>query len=105
MTSIDDVLSELSFGPVPKQVEMSLLNEPAQPERVSDLDENDRRIVSRLRGGERLSVDDLTGLLRMAPAEVSARLMGLEIRRVVDKRADGLRAGKSLISSVWPRAL
>ena len=89
VTSVDEVLSELNFGAVPQQAEMSLMEGSKPIGQALGLDEGDQRIVDAFRGGERLCVDQLTDLLEMTPAEVSARLMGLEIRRVVGKLSDG----------------
>jgi DNA processing protein len=82
ITSVDDVLDELRYRR-PEQTEVSF--EPAAPE----LDERETALMALFSGGEALSPDQLAERMQWAYPEVAAMLMGLEIKRLVSKRADG----------------
>lgn len=82
ITSVEDVLEELRYRST-EQMEVPL--EPAPPE----LDERETALMHLFSGGEALSPDQIAERLQWPYPEVSALLMGLEIKRLVAKRADG----------------
>ncbi|HKK19195.1 MAG TPA: DNA-processing protein DprA [Opitutales bacterium] len=82
ITSIDDILEELRYRR-PEQTEVSFA--PAAP----DLDEREATLMDLFSGGEALSSEQIAERLQWAYPEVAAMLMGLEIKRLVSKRADG----------------
>lgn len=82
ITSVDDVLEELRYRST-EQMEVPL--EPAPPE----LDARESALMSLFAGGEALSPDRIAERLEWAYPEVSALLMGLELKRLVSKRSDG----------------
>jgi len=82
VTSVDDVLEELRYRSS-EQMEVPL--EPAAPE----LDEKEKALVAVFAGGEALSPEQASERLEWPYPEVAALLMGLEIKRLVSKRADG----------------
>lgn len=82
ITSVEDVLEELRYRST-EQMEVPL--EPAAPE----LDEREAALMGLFAGGEALSPDRIAERLQWPYPEVSALLMGLEIKRVVSKRSDG----------------
>ena len=82
VTSVDQVLEELRYRSS-EQLQVPL--EPAAPE----LDEREAALMALFAGGEALSPDQLAERLQWPYPEVSALLMGLEIKRLVAKRADG----------------
>ncbi len=89
MTSVDDLLEELSylagFRPAP------VAAKPAETAagRPANLKSEEERVLASLAGGAMLAPDAVGALTGLGPAEVSAALMMLEIRRLVVKRADG----------------
>ena len=90
MTSVDDLLNELSYldGLRPQPVgEKPILAGAAN--RTADLNADELRVWECFRGGAILSPDALTGLTGLAFAELSPALMMLELKRLVVKRADG----------------
>lgn len=95
-TSVDDVLSELNYlsglrpQPIPPKPgadeddeEPSLFPTPA------GLSETEAKVLECFRGGGQLGIDQLAGETKMSAPEISAALMGLELKRAVAKRADG----------------
>ena len=82
VTSVDDVLEELRYRSS-EQMEVSL--EPAAPE----LDDKESALMDLFAGGEAHSPDQISERLQWPYPEVAALLMGLEIKRLVSKRADG----------------
>jgi len=90
LTGVDDILDELNYldGLRPKGVatagESSLL-EQLMPQ----LSEPERKVAAAFSGGGLLGIDALTTATGLSSPEVSAALMGLELKRVVSKRADG----------------
>lgn len=89
LTSVDDILSELSYldglrpAPIPPKAGQRE-DEPAPA-----LDEPEQRVLACLRDGALLGIDELTASTGLGAPEVSAALMGLELKRAVAKRADG----------------
>ncbi|MFU8847813.1 MAG: DNA-processing protein DprA [Opitutales bacterium] len=82
ITSVDQILEELRYRSS-EQMEVPL--EPAAPQ----LDEREAALMALFAGGEALSPDRIAERLQWPYPEVSALLMGLEIKRLVAKRADG----------------
>lgn len=89
VTSVDDILSELNFGPLPRQVEMNLSDSETSIGATADFNPFEQRILDLFRGGETMGVDDIVGQLDASASEVSTSLMGLEIKRIVRKLGDG----------------
>jgi DNA processing protein len=86
VTSVDDILEELRYArPMQTQAELPLEPESA-PVELSDLE---RQVFDCFTGGELCSPDQISQHLNRSSAEVSATLMGLELKRLVAKRADG----------------
>ena len=86
VTSVDDVLEELRYArPDQVEAELPLESNSAGPE----LSELEREVMACFSGGELCLPDQIFQQTNRSPAEVSACLMGLEIRRLVAKRADG----------------
>ena len=87
VTCVDDILEELRYTR-PTQTEAELpLEAKTPPVEMSDLE---REVLDCFKGGERCAPDQISQQLNRLPAEVSATLMGLELKRLVTKRADGL---------------
>lgn len=96
LTSVDDLLDELSYldglgpspippkpGTAPPDDEAGLFTAPA------GLSEAEARVLECFRGGGQFGIDRLAAETKMSIPEISAALMGLELKRAVAKRADG----------------
>lgn len=89
LTCVDDLLGELNYldglrpAPIRTEGQASLL------EQMQELSPAERRLLDAFRGGSILHSDALTAASGLAPAEVSATLMLLELKKRVVKRADG----------------
>jgi DNA processing protein len=87
LTSVDDVLEELSYlggmqrGPIP-----SVATDRPEPAGLSD---EESTVWECFRGGSVLSIDTLSALTGHGAAELSAALMMLELKKLVRKRVDG----------------
>ncbi len=87
VTSVDDILEELRYVRLEKPVPKENLEEPVfVPQQLSELEQN---VLSCFAGGECLSPDALSERLKRPVAELSAVLMGLELKRKIVKRGDG----------------
>jgi DNA processing protein len=90
LQSVDDILNELNYldGLRPRAIttegETSVL-EQLMPQ----LSEPEQKVAAAFSGGAMLNMDALTAATGLAPSEVSAALMGLELKKLVSKRADG----------------
>lgn len=86
LTSVDDILNELNYltGMRPQPGPARTTDAP-----TVDLDADEQRIWECFRGGSMPTIDDLATQTGLAPAEISAALMMLELKRMVTKRADG----------------
>jgi DNA processing protein len=86
-TSVDDVLQELGYI---AGLPVARLEDPgagrAEPEGLSD---DEAAVWECFRGGGIHVSDTVCGLTGRGPAEVSAALLALELKRLVRKRADG----------------
>jgi DNA processing protein len=97
-TSVDDILNELNYldGLRPQVIstpgQASLL-EQLMPQ----LDAAESRVMEALKGGGLLGIDALTTATRLGSPEVSAALMGLELKKLVLKRADGTFEARSSV--------
>jgi len=95
-TSIDDILNELNYldGLRPKAIttegQLGLL-EQLMPQ----LDATEQRVIAAFSGGALLGVDALTAATGLGSSEVSVALMGLELKKLVLKRADGTFEARS----------
>ena len=97
LTSIDDVLSESNYldGLHPKTAKLSD-DEPDLLERLMpSLDASEKRVLACFDGGSILGIDELAGITGLAAAEISAALMGLELKRLISKRSDGAFEARS----------
>jgi DNA processing protein len=91
LTGVDDILSELSYlnGLHPKTA--SLTDEPSLLEQLApQLDESERKVMACFKGGAMLGVDALMAASGLGSPAVSAALMGLELKKLIAKRADGM---------------
>jgi DNA processing protein len=90
LTSVDDLLSELNYldglRPAPIAPSPSV---GASSNDESGYSEDERAVLASFSGGAILSLDELAGHTRRSPADLSAALMMLELKRRVVKRADG----------------
>lgn len=82
VTSVKDIMEELRYRSS-EQMEAPL--EPAAPE----LDDRETALINLFAGGEILSPDQISERLQWPYPEAAALLMGLEIKRLVNKRSDG----------------
>jgi len=62
---------------------------------LPQLDEKERRVFESFKGGAMLGIDALTTATALAPSEVSAALMMLELKKLMTKRADGTFEARS----------
>ena len=89
MTSIDDLLNELSYldGLRPQPVG----EKPAEAAagRPANLSAEEARVFECFRGGAMLSPDAISAQTGLSAAELSSTLMMLELKRLIAKRADG----------------
>ncbi len=91
LTSVDDLLSELSYldGLRPSPVMDNASRHPSAPASSEDLSPEENAVLSCLRGGSMLSADALSVSSGLSTPAVSVALMRLELKRKVVKRADG----------------
>jgi DNA processing protein len=90
LSSVDDILNELSYldGLRPQGIKIegeSSVLEQLMPQ----LSETERKVRAAFSGGGMLGVDAVMAATGLGSAEVSAALMGLELKKLVSKRADG----------------
>ncbi|MGC6424673.1 MAG: DNA-processing protein DprA [Lentimonas sp.] len=86
LTSVDDILEELRYAK-PKELELNF-GEFESPSAIN-LSELEQAALDCFEGGELLAPDAISERLSRSAAEVSAILMGLELKRLVVKRGDG----------------
>lgn len=92
VTSVDDILEELRYAR-PKEPEFDFKEEPNTA--VTNLSDVEQAVLDCFTGGEIIVADALSERLSKSAAEVSAVLMGLELKRLIVKRADGRFEAKS----------
>ena len=86
VTSVDDILEELRYTrSTQTEVELPMDSEASQFE----FNELERKVLDCFKGGELCLPDQISQQLNRSSAQVSATLMGLELKRLVAKRADG----------------
>lgn len=97
LTSIDDLINELAYGGA-KQTELQLddgagqsltMNDEQRADRLKDLNDDERAILTPLLDGDVLTRDALATRTKLPVSAVSATLLMLELKRKVGKRADG----------------
>src|SRR4051812_5453003 len=95
MTSVDDLLNELSYldglRPQPIPLKASEQAELASVGAIAaiNLGADEARVLACFRGGAILSRDVLVGQTGLPVGQLSSTLMMLELKRLVAKRADG----------------
>ncbi len=93
VTSVDQVLEELRYArPKPKPQVQQLDLGAAEGDVISavpELSEMEMLIMSSFTGGEAFSLDALAERLKRPISEISATVMGLELKQQIVKRADG----------------
>ena len=85
-TSVDDILEELRYTR-PTQTEVELAKKLKAP--LVELNDQEREVFDCFISGELCLPDQISQQLNRPSAEVCATLMGLELKRIVVKRADG----------------
>jgi len=95
LTGIDDVLSELSYldGLRPQPIGEKPADVAAG--KPANLTADEARVYECFRGGAILAVDAIAAQANLAPAQLSATLMMLELKRLIAKRADGAFEARS----------
>ncbi len=89
MTSVDDLLAELSYldglrpAPIAQKPNEAAAGVPA------NLTEQEAKVFACFRGGSILSPDALLEATGLVAGQLSATLMMLELKRLIAKRADG----------------
>jgi DNA processing protein len=89
MTSVDDLLNELSYLDGLRPSPIGAKPAEVAAGRPANLSADEARVFECFRGGAILSPDALTNATGLTPAQLSATLMMLELKRLVAKRADG----------------
>lgn len=95
-TNIDDILNELNYldGLRPKAITTE--GQPGLLEQLMpQLDAAERRVIAVFSGGSMLGIDAITAATGLGSSEVSVALMGLELKKLVLKRADGTFEARS----------
>lgn len=88
VTSVDDVLEELRYAR-PSEPELDLSGAEPAADPLAGMSAVERQVYACFEGGEIIGSDAVCERLSLPPAEVSAALMGLELKRRVAKRGDG----------------
>lgn len=88
VTSVDDILAELRYVRMEVDGTEPMVNEEASVPSPS-LSEQEQSVLDCFAGGECMSPDTLSERLKRPVPELSAVLMGLELKRLIIKRADG----------------
>ena len=89
VTSVDDILEELRYKRTQFPAEESDLNLGEPESTQSSVSGAEQAVLDCFVGGEIASPDALAERLKRPIAEISGILMGLELKRLVGKRADG----------------
>ena len=97
-TGVDDILNELNYLDGLRPQAITTEGQPKLLEQLMpQLDATERRVVSAFAGGAILGIDALTTATGLSSPEVSAALMGLELKKLVQKRADGTFEARSSV--------
>ena len=95
-TGVDDILNELNYLDGLRPQAITTEGQPRLLEQLMpQLDAAERRLVAAFAGGAILGIDALTTATGLSAPEVSATLMGLELKKLVQKRADGTFEARS----------
>jgi DNA processing protein len=90
LAGVDDILSELNYLDGLRPQAIPTEGEPSVLERLlPQLDDRERRVFEAFQGGAILSIDALTAATGSGASDISAALMMLELKKLVQKRADG----------------
>lgn len=90
LTAVDDILNELNYLDGLRPQAIATAGEPSVLERLlPQLETNERRVLESFRGGAILGIDALAAGTGLGPSEISSLLMMLELKKLVQKRADG----------------
>ena len=90
LTGVDDILGELNYLDGLRPQAIAVEGEPSVLERLlPQLDDKERRVLGSFQGGAILGIDALAASTGLATPEVSSALMMLELKKLVQKRADG----------------
>ncbi|MFZ5495792.1 MAG: DNA-processing protein DprA [Verrucomicrobiota bacterium] len=96
LTGVDDILSELNYldGLRPQAIPRD--GEPSVLERLlPQVDGKERRVLESFQGGAILGIDALAAATGLATSEIASLLMMLELKKLVQKRADGAFEARS----------
>lgn len=97
-TSVDDILDELNYLDGLRPQAITTEGQPKLLEQLMpQLDAAEQRLITAFAGGAILSIDALTAATGLSSPEVSAALMGLELKKLVQKRADGTFEARSSV--------
>ena len=90
-TGIDDLLNELNYldGLRPQAIAAPEGTPSVLEQLLPQLSEEERRVADCFKGGSILGVDALVGATGLGAPQVSAALMMLELKKLVQKRSDG----------------
>ena len=95
-TGVDDILNELNYLDGLRPQAITTEGQPGLLEQLMpQLDATEQRIIAAFRGGALLGIDALTAATGLTSPAVSAALMGLELKKLVSKRADGTFEARS----------
>jgi DNA processing protein len=92
VTSVDEILEELRYArpkAQPAEQELDFGEATSAAASTANVSEAEQSILNCFTGGEIVAADAISERLSKSAAEVSAVLMGLELKRLVVKRADG----------------
>lgn len=89
LTSVDDILSELSYLGGLRPAAIGEKPADVAAGRPANLTEDEARVFECFRGGGILAPDTLAEKTGLSAAQMSATLMMLELKRLIAKRADG----------------
>jgi len=89
LTSVDDLLGELSYLDGLRPAPIAEKPSEAAAGRPANLTADEARIFECFRGGEILAPDAITAQTGIGAAQLSATLMMLELKRLIAKRVDG----------------
>ncbi len=95
-THVDDILNELNYldGLRPQAIETA--GQPKLLEQLMpQLDAAEAKVMQAFAGGGILGLDAVAAATGLGPPQVSAALMGLELKKLLQKRADGTFEARS----------
>ena len=84
LTSVDDLLEEIEYAS-----KVPSISEAESESLDIELETEERELLEQFRGGECLTIDDLSQGLDLSSPQIAATLMMLEIKGCVAKRMDG----------------